>query len=85
MRSLGLCGLFQLDSLPPVQQQPHLLPQLFHPTMRTLQIEGCLECADLSVCSVCDESHNFFLNGETLLCEECGIEGCADCGNMSHC
>ena len=44
-----------------------------------------MECADLSGCSVYDEQRNFFLNEQTLLCEECGIEGCADCGSMSHC
>lgn len=42
-----------------------------------------MDCSAHDVCSVCGTG--YFLNSNTLLCEECEIEGCDRCASESVC
>ena len=48
------------------------------------QLEGCLECADLTACLECDEASQYFLDANSE-CVQCPVQGCVECASISTC
>lgn len=48
-------------------------------------IINCINCYNISVCSTCDELHDFFLNTTSLQCVACSLEGCINCTSLAIC
>lgn len=48
-------------------------------------IYNCLNCYNISVCSTCNETADYFYNATSMQCSPCTLQGCTDCINFTTC